>query len=337
MDSSSRYHQQQLNSSSSSASGLLRFRSAPPSVLEQLQVVEGSCSSEQERSSSSSFLRFFSSNNNKPSSTTKPPSLSLMNSNHRFTRLHNSSTAPSASTSSGTDLPRQSTFPASHFSFHDNNGYDTNANTMTKGVGNYSGSDELSLSTMNRFNNQISFSSSRSPSSSATATNSNRNGGLFFPNYGSWNETSYKRDDRNGIHKLIFDANQNEEFGNNKVVHTLSHQLSFPKAEPEMFAMENMIHFPLSDSVPCKIRAKRGCATHPRSIAERVRRTRISERMKKLQELVPNMDKQASTADMLDMAVGYIKDLQKQFKNLSDRRAKCKCIRMQKSDSSKKF
>lgn len=24
------------------------------------------------------------------------------------------------------------------------------------------------------------------------------------------------------------------------------------------------------DSVPCKIRAKRGCATHPRSIAERV-------------------------------------------------------------------
>lgn len=26
----------------------------------------------------------------------------------------------------------------------------------------------------------------------------------------------------------------------------------------------------LEDSVPCKIRAKRGCATHPRSIAERV-------------------------------------------------------------------
>ncbi|KAL9281155.1 Transcription factor bHLH80 [Arabidopsis thaliana] len=27
------------------------------------------------------------------------------------------------------------------------------------------------------------------------------------------------------------------------------------------------------DSVPCRVRAKRGCATHPRSIAERVRRT----------------------------------------------------------------
>ncbi|KAL8110178.1 hypothetical protein AgCh_026046 [Apium graveolens] len=45
------------------------------------------------------------------------------------------------------------------------------------------------------------------------------------------------------------------------------------------------------DSVPCRIRAKRGCATHPRSIAERVRRTRISDRIRKLQELVPNMDK----------------------------------------------
>ncbi|KAL3652187.1 hypothetical protein CASFOL_001868 [Castilleja foliolosa] len=38
-------------------------------------------------------------------------------------------------------------------------------------------------------------------------------------------------------------------------------------------------------------RAKRGCATHPRSIAERVRRTRISDRIRKLQDLVPNMDK----------------------------------------------
>ena len=69
-----------------------------------------------------------------------------------------------------------------------------------------------------------------------------------------------------------------------------------------------------------------------------VRRTRISERMKKLQDLVPNMDKvwfmthillpfygkfdivriwslqQTNTADMLDLAVVYIRDLQKQFK-----------------------
>ncbi|GFP80021.1 transcription factor bhlh130 [Phtheirospermum japonicum] len=70
----------------------------------------------------------------------------------------------------------------------------------------------------------------------------------------------------------------------------------------------------LQDSVPCKLRAKRGFATHPRSIAERVRRTKISERIRKLEELVPNMEKQTNTADMLDLAVDYIKDLQRQIK-----------------------
>ncbi|KAL1555289.1 basic helix-loop-helix transcription factor [Salvia divinorum] len=87
----------------------------------------------------------------------------------------------------------------------------------------------------------------------------------------------------------------------------LSHHLSLPNTSS---AMEKLMQ--LQDTVPCKLRAKRGCATHPRSIAERVRRNRISEKMKKLQELVPNMDKQANTSDMLDFAVEYIKALQKQ-------------------------
>ncbi|XP_066394557.1 transcription factor bHLH130-like [Miscanthus floridulus] len=91
----------------------------------------------------------------------------------------------------------------------------------------------------------------------------------------------------------------------------------------EMAAIEKFLQF--QDAVPCKIRAKRGCATHPRSIAERVRRTRISERIRKLQELVPNMEKQTNTADMLDLAVDYIKDLQKQVKVLNDGRANCTC------------
>ncbi|KAF3785668.1 Transcription factor [Nymphaea thermarum] len=91
--------------------------------------------------------------------------------------------------------------------------------------------------------------------------------------------------------------------------HGLSHQFSLPKTSSEMAAVEKLLQ--IHDSVPCKVRAKRGCATHPRSIAERVRRSRISERMRKLQELVPNMDKQTNTADMLELAVDYIKDLQK--------------------------
>ncbi|XP_056851831.1 transcription factor LRL3-like [Raphanus sativus] len=40
-----------------------------------------------------------------------------------------------------------------------------------------------------------------------------------------------------------------------------------------------------------RVRARRGQATDPHSIAERLRRERIAERMKSLQELVPNTNK----------------------------------------------
>ncbi|CAH9117497.1 unnamed protein product [Cuscuta epithymum] len=81
----------------------------------------------------------------------------------------------------------------------------------------------------------------------------------------------------------------------------------------------------MDDLVPCRVRAKRGCATHPRSIAERVRRTRISDRIRKLQELVPNMDKQTNTADMLEEAVEYVKFLQTQIQELTEHQKKCTC------------
>lgn len=71
-------------------------------------------------------------------------------------------------------------------------------------------------------------------------------------------------------------------------------------------------------AVPMRTRAKRGCATHPRSIAERVRRTKISERMKRLQDLVPDMDKQTNTSDMLDETVEYVKSLQRKVQELSE-------------------
>ncbi|XP_045799608.1 transcription factor bHLH130-like [Trifolium pratense] len=105
--------------------------------------------------------------------------------------------------------------------------------------------------------------------------------------------------------------------------HGLSHHLSLPSSSSKMTTMEKYLH--LQGSVPCKIRAKRGFATHPRSIAERERRIRISARIKKLQDLFPNSDKQTSTADMLDEAVQYIKDLRKQLKKLTDTKAKCTC------------
>lgn len=46
-------------------------------------------------------------------------------------------------------------------------------------------------------------------------------------------------------------------------------QFSLPQTSLEMATVEKLLQMQ-PDSVPCKIRAKRGCATHPRSIAERV-------------------------------------------------------------------
>ncbi|VVB03197.1 unnamed protein product [Arabis nemorensis] len=105
---------------------------------------------------------------------------------------------------------------------------------------------------------------------------------------------------------------------------TLETQFSMPQTSLEMARMESLMNIP-EDSVPCRTRAKRGCATHPRSIAERERRTRISGRLKKLQELVPNMDKQTSYADMLDLAVEHIKGLQNQVESLEKGMERCTC------------
>ncbi|XP_022955355.1 transcription factor bHLH128-like isoform X2 [Cucurbita moschata] len=105
---------------------------------------------------------------------------------------------------------------------------------------------------------------------------------------------------------------------------TLESQFSMPQTTLEMATVERLLHIP-EHSAPCKIRAKRGCATHPRSIAERERRTRISGKLKKLQDLVPNMDKQTSYSDMLDLAVQHIKGLQHQIQMLNKEAESCTC------------
>ncbi|KDP37364.1 hypothetical protein JCGZ_06818 [Jatropha curcas] len=248
-------------------------------------------------------------------------------------------------------LARQNSSPAGLFG----NLSVQNGHATMKCMGNYAGVNGTNGEVSPRLKTQLSFSS-RVPSSlgmlsqiseiesdnmdaaspdSGKLGNSNCHNRFYSSttgiSYGSWNDShlvgnfnGMKRDtDDNG---KLFSNIQNGELGNR--FHVLSHHLSLPRTSVDMVAMEKFLHF--QDSVPCKIRAKRGCATHPRSIAERVRRTRISERMRKLQELVPNMEKQTNTADMLDLAVEYIKDLQKQYKTLSDIRANCKCLSKQK-------
>ncbi|KAM7250364.1 hypothetical protein ACFE04_022247 [Oxalis oulophora] len=65
-----------------------------------------------------------------------------------------------------------------------------------------------------------------------------------------------------------------------------------------------------------RVRARRGQATDPHSIAERLRRERIAERMRALQALVPSCNK-SDRAAMLDEIVDYVKFLRLQVKVLS--------------------
>ncbi|KAG5123989.1 hypothetical protein JHK82_030726 [Glycine max] len=65
------------------------------------------------------------------------------------------------------------------------------------------------------------------------------------------------------------------------------------------------------------VRARRGQATDSHSLAERVRREKISERMKYLQDLVPGCNKVAGKAGMLDEIINYVQSLQRQVEFLS--------------------
>ncbi|RAL48359.1 hypothetical protein DM860_005783 [Cuscuta australis] len=72
---------------------------------------------------------------------------------------------------------------------------------------------------------------------------------------------------------------------------------------------------PLKDYI--HVRARRGQATDAHSLAERVRREKISERMKLLQDLVPGCNKVTGKAVMLDEIINYVQSLQRQVEFLS--------------------
>ncbi|KNA09119.1 hypothetical protein SOVF_156440 isoform A [Spinacia oleracea] len=65
------------------------------------------------------------------------------------------------------------------------------------------------------------------------------------------------------------------------------------------------------------VRAKRGQATDSHSLAERVRRERINDKLKLLQDLVPGCYKTMGMAVMLDVIINYVQSLQNQIEFLS--------------------
>jgi hypothetical protein len=91
------------------------------------------------------------------------------------------------------------------------------------------------------------------------------------------------------------------------------HQQHFQSQPPNPASVTAM---PQAPGIRPRVRARRGQATDPHSIAERLRRERIAERMKALQELVPSINK-TDKAAMLDEIVDYVKFLRLQVKVLS--------------------
>ncbi|KAJ0258354.1 Myc-type [Hirschfeldia incana] len=334
MDSNTHNHLYDPNHISSSGSGLLRFRSAPSSVLAAFVDHDDdddktlfdsdrllNCPSEFVAKSSvsyaaatlppppqpepSSFMRlpphYPRQSNGMMVNTIGLDEFLGMNTHHH--------TKPVES-----NLLRQSSSPAGMFTnLSDQNGY----GSMRSYVGE---EEEESPSHRNGLKRHSSLSS-RPPSSLGMLSQIPEIDSESVQ-YSHWNDPFSFVDNLSSLKR------ETEDEG--KLFHgaqIMSHHLSLPKSSSttsDMVSVDKYLQ--LQDSVPCRIRAKRGCATHPRSIAERVRRTKISERMRKLQELVPNMDKQTNTADMLDLAVDYIKNLQRQYKVLNENRANCKCM-----------
>ncbi|XP_071698028.1 transcription factor bHLH130-like [Rutidosis leptorrhynchoides] len=252
----------------------------------------------------------------------------------------NDSVTPSINLPS--NLLRQSSSPAGFFDqLEIDNGY-----SMMRSIDDYrtgrGNAQNTLLASNKRLKNETGFSTGSLSSSGVLPcipeneskvmeTKSASNDGGFGSN--TWDDSDILTDsflnefaesDQNKLSSLNSSDDQQNVIGRIRPPATLMHHTSLPASSAEL---DKLLQF--QDSVPLRSRAKRGCATHPRSIAERVRRTRISERMRRLQNLVPNMDKQTNTADMLDLAVDYIKELQKEAETLSDHHAKCTCPQKQ--------
>ncbi|KAE8673866.1 bHLH129 protein [Hibiscus syriacus] len=312
-------------------SGLTRYGSAPGSFLTNavdsvigadLNLVGHYLSSADSSSLTSELACKASSSSNprEPKSSAPPPPPPPHH-------PHGSYPGPSPSSSS---LVRQRSSPAGFLShFTSENGF-----SVTMGNRNYSSQGSANGGHgVARLKSQLSFTGQDSLSQ-ITEVSENLVDGVSsnnnHPNAAhSFAASGFGMDSWDNTNSIVFSAppskrakNIDGDFYN--CINGLETQFSLPHTTLEMATVEKLMHIP-EDSVPCKIRAKRGCATHPRSIAERERRTRISGKLKKLQELVPNMDKQTSYSDMLDLAVQHIKGLQNEVQKLHKELETCTC------------
>ncbi|XP_040371599.1 bHLH transcription factor RHL1 [Rosa chinensis] len=145
---------------------------------------------------------------------------------------------------------------------------------------------------------------------------------LCPPGMGQQKLCSFGSNDIYELSDLVTTEKVSQEMGNYPLP-------SFASGPQIPMAMAGLQSFPqttsTNPSAECtgprkpRMRARRGQATDPHSIAERLRREKIADRMKNLQELVPKSNK-TDKASMLDEIIEYVKFLQQQLKVLSARR-----------------
>ncbi|XAR61147.1 hypothetical protein NMG60_11034771 [Bertholletia excelsa] len=117
-----------------------------------------------------------------------------------------------------------------------------------------------------------------------------------------------------GLMKVNETSGCNKRFGEDVDIRACSS--SVKSAFPARLMPSTVAAIPHPPAVRPRVRARRGQATDPHSIAERLRRERIAERIRALQELVPSVNK-TDRAAMLDEIVDYVKFLRLQVKVLS--------------------
>ncbi|XVE56507.1 hypothetical protein DITRI_Ditri04bG0016000 [Diplodiscus trichospermus] len=123
-----------------------------------------------------------------------------------------------------------------------------------------------------------------------------------------------KRRSRNGT---ALNSAQDAKEGKTKKQKKCNDALKNEKKEPKADKKEQNKGSQEPPTGYIHVRARRGQATDSHSLAERVRREKISERMKILQRLVPGCDKVTGKALMLDEIINYVQSLQNQVEILS--------------------
>ncbi|KAM1030651.1 hypothetical protein ACFX2J_034294 [Malus domestica] len=222
-------------------------------------------------SSESSFKVNSSNGSHRDTSTTKP----LLQS-HGLNEIGSSNFSSCSSTSSAALVRQRSSLASffSHLTASENNG----GFSVTRGTGSYrSQGGNNGGHGVTRLKSQLSLIGQDSLSQ-ISEVSENAGKGVSTDNghhsaMHSYPATSLGMESWDNTNSVVFSAPPSKRAKNMdgdifNFLNALESQFSLPHTSLEMATVDKLLHI-LEDFVPCKIRAKRGCATHPRSIAER--------------------------------------------------------------------